>query len=195
METWKSIHLEAFKLFSQKPYDKVTYTNIQEQTGLSRGTVLYHTKNKSVLFATVLSEFILTSSVPERSFENGDSLKSFIQRFINNCRLDKKRMKKHGIVNINRSIINLCSQSFYYCPVMAERYAEWMRNQLRTWAKIIRIAMDKKEIRDDIDSEMVASLFHNMYLGFAFSGSIEKEGYDLDALNQEFNLMYSFIAK
>lgn len=195
METKDLVYLEAFKLFSKKPYDQVTYTNLQEETGLSRGAVLYHAKDKSSLFATVFSEFILTSSIPERSFENGDSLNSFIERFINNCRLEKKMLKKRGIENINRSMLNLCSQTFYHCPVMAERYAEWMKNQLSTWIKMIRIAIDKNEIRDDINVELIASLFHNIYLGFALSGSTEKDGYDLDVLDNEFRLIYSFISK
>ena len=94
--TKELVLLEAFKLFSEKPYDKVTYTNLQENTGLSRGSVLHHTKSKSALFATVLSEFILASSIPERSFENGESLKGFIQRFIENCRIEQKTLQKRG---------------------------------------------------------------------------------------------------
>ncbi|OWR83188.1 TetR family transcriptional regulator [Porphyromonas gingivalis SJD12] len=193
--TKELVLLEAFKLFSEKPYDKVTYTNLQENTGLSRGSVLHHTKSKSALFATVLSEFILASSIPERSFENGESLKGFIQRFIENCRIEQKTLQKRGIENINKSMLNLCSQTFYYCPIMAERYAEWMKNQQRTWVKIIRIAMDRKEIRSDVDVEMIASLFHNLYLGFSFSGSTERGGYDLNFLEKEFGFIYSFLLK
>jgi len=195
MTTKDLIYLEAFKLFSKKPYEQVTYTNLQEETGLSRGTLIYHSKDKSNLFAIVLSEFILTSSIPERSFENGDSLKNFIERFINNCQLEKKMLKKKGIENMSRSMLNLCSQTIYHCPVMAERYAEWMRNQLSTWVKIVRIAIDKKEVKDTINIELIASLFHNVYLGFAFSGSTEKNGCDLDMLEREFQLIYSFVVK
>ena len=55
--------------------------------------------------------------------------------------------------------------------------------------------MDRKEIRSDVDVEMVASLFHNLYLGFSFSGSTERGGYDLNFLEKEFGFIYSFLLK
>lgn len=195
MDNKDLLHLEAFKLFSKKTYEQVTYTNLQEETGLARGTVMYHVKDKSNLFATVLSEFILASSIPERSFGNGESLKNFIKRFIENCHLEKREFKKKGIDNINRSMLNLCSQTFYHCPIMAERYSEWMRNQVRTWEKIIKIAIDREEIKTTVDAELMASMFHNIYLGFMFSGSTEKEGYDISVLEREFWLIYSTMEK
>lgn len=195
METKSFVFLEAFKLFSKKPYDQVTYSDLEQATGLSRGAILYHIKNKKNLFATVISEFILKKdSIPELSFENGDSLKCFIKRFIDNCRLEKKKLKKNGIDNINLSMLNLSSQAFYYCPVMAERYSEWMRGQLSTWTKIIRIAIDKGEIRDDISVDLIASLFHNVYFGLAYSGSAVENGYDLEVLEKEFKTIYGFIS-
>lgn len=195
METKELVFLEAFKLFSKKPYDQVTYTDLERATGLSRGAILYHIKNKPNLFATVISEFILKkSTIPELSFENGDSLQCFLKRFIDNCRLEKKILKKNGLANINLSMLNLCSQAFYYCPLMAERYSEWMRNQLSTWTKIIRIAIDKGEIRDDISVDLIASLFHNVYFGMAYSGSTETNGYDLDLLEKEFSTIYNFVS-
>ena len=34
--------IEAFKLFAHKPYDRVTFADLEEVTGLSRGAILYH---------------------------------------------------------------------------------------------------------------------------------------------------------
>lgn len=195
MDTRDLVFTEAFKLFSKKPYDQVTYTDLEKATGLSRGAILYHIKNKKNLFGIVVSEFILKkSSIPELSFQNGDSLINFIDRFLENSRLEKKNLKKRGIENINLSMLNLSSQAFYYCPVMAERYSEWMRSQLSTWTKIIRIAIDKGEIRNDMSADLIASLFHNVYFGLAYSGSVLPNGYDLEALEKEFKTIYSFIS-
>ncbi len=195
MDTKDLVFTEAFKLFSKKPYDQVTYTDLEKATGLSRGAILYHIKNKKNLFGIVVSEFILKkSSIPELSFENGDSLKNFIDRFLENSRLEKKFLKKRGIENINLSMLNLSSQAFYYCPVMTERYSEWMRSQLSTWTKIVRIAIDKGEIRNDMSADLIASLFHNVYFGLAYSGSALPNGYDLEVLETEFKTIYSFIS-
>ena len=37
--------IEAFKLFAHKPYDRVTFADLEEVTGLSRGAILYHIKS------------------------------------------------------------------------------------------------------------------------------------------------------
>lgn len=33
--------IEAFKLFTSKPYDRVTFADLEQATGLSRGAILY----------------------------------------------------------------------------------------------------------------------------------------------------------
>lgn len=42
--------IEAFKLFTSKPYDRVTFADLEQATGLSRGAILYHIKTKENLF-------------------------------------------------------------------------------------------------------------------------------------------------
>ena len=46
--------IEAFKLFAHKPYDRVTFADLEEVTGLSRGAILYHIKTKENLFLNVV---------------------------------------------------------------------------------------------------------------------------------------------
>jgi AcrR family transcriptional regulator len=40
MGTKNFVFFEAFKLFSKKPYDQVTYSDLEQATGLSRGAIL-----------------------------------------------------------------------------------------------------------------------------------------------------------
>jgi AcrR family transcriptional regulator len=44
------ILLEAFKLFASKSYEQVTYNDFEKNTGLTRGTILYHFSSKELLF-------------------------------------------------------------------------------------------------------------------------------------------------
>ena len=46
--------IEAFKLFAHKPYDRVTFADLEEVTGLSRGAILYHIKTKENLFLKLI---------------------------------------------------------------------------------------------------------------------------------------------
>lgn len=42
--------IEAFKLFTSKPYDRVTFADLEQATGLSRGAILYHIKQRKFIF-------------------------------------------------------------------------------------------------------------------------------------------------
>ncbi len=191
------IYLEAFRQFSTKPYEKVTYDTLTEATKLSRGAIIHHSGGgKKELFASIVNEYIFKrSSITELSFGNGDSLSSFLDRFIENSHLEKKKLKKQGIKNTSLAMLNLCSEAFYYCPIMGERYVEWMSHQLSTWEKIIRIAIDKGEIKEDIEIRSIANLFQNVYLGSVYAGSAEKNGCNIDLLEKEFQIIYNFIKK
>ena len=48
--TRKRLLVTALLLFTQKPYDKVTFKEIEKATGLSRGALMYHVPNKETLF-------------------------------------------------------------------------------------------------------------------------------------------------
>ena len=45
--------IEAFKLFTSKPYDRVTFADLEQATGLSRGAILYHIKTNLYLKSIV----------------------------------------------------------------------------------------------------------------------------------------------
>lgn len=55
--------IEAFKLFTSKPYDRVTFADLEQATGLSRGAILYHIKTKENLFLNVVKKLYLKSIV------------------------------------------------------------------------------------------------------------------------------------
>lgn len=52
--TKKTIIVEAFKLFASKPYDQVTFADLEKATNLSRGAIMYHIKTKDNLFIEVM---------------------------------------------------------------------------------------------------------------------------------------------
>ena len=56
------ILLEAFKLFASKPFEKVTFADLEKATGLSRGAILYHIQTKENLFEMVLENLIFKRS-------------------------------------------------------------------------------------------------------------------------------------
>lgn len=52
---------EAFKLFLQKNVEKVTVPDLEKATGIQRGAIFYHFKDKETLFIEAIEHFFSQS--------------------------------------------------------------------------------------------------------------------------------------
>lgn len=186
--------IEAFKLFALKPYDRVTFADLEEATGLSRGAILYHIKTKENLFSDVVNKFIFernsVSNIPEKFQSN---LSHFITHFVESCQKEKNEMLDLGILNVNNAMLNIEISAFYILPEMREIANEWLYKEKNTWKIVLKNAISKKEVKDDIDIEILIDLFQNIYLGTSFAGVVHEDGYKIDQLEREFMLIYQLI--
>ena len=176
--------IEAFKLFAHKPYDRVTFADLEEVTGLSRGAILYHIKTKENLFLNVVNKFIFDrNSVSNLSEKFHSNLSLFITQFIETCQKEKDEMLEIEI------------SAFYILPKMREIANEWLCKEKNTWEIVLKNAISKKEIKDDINIELFVDLFQNIYLGTSFAGVVHEDGYKIDQLKREFMQIYQLIKK
>ena len=191
-----AVLLEAFKQFATKPYDQVTFTELESSTGLSRGAILYHIKNKENLFRCVIDDYVLSKSILTATFESeikNYSLWNFIQKFIEVCTEDKNELKEMGIANPNLAMLTIEIAAFYYYPMMREKAEEWYENDLAIWVNVLEKAIKEKEIKEDIDIKLTANLFTNIYLGTSHSGISKIKGYDINLIKKEFQFIYNTI--
>ena len=188
--------IEAFKLFAHKPYDRVTFADLEEVTGLSRGAILYHIKTKENLFLNVVNKFIFDrNSVSNLSEKFHSNLSLFITQFIETCQKEKDEMLEIGISNVNNAMLNIEISAFYISPKMREIANEWLCKEKNTWEIVLKNAISKKEIKDDINIELFVDLFQNIYLGTSFAGVVHEDGYKIDQLKKEFMQIYQLIKK
>ena len=74
---------DAFKLFSEKSYEKVSFSELEKASHISRGAMVYYFKNKEGLFLEMLKTMILNkSSVKSVPTAYRQSLLSFYNYFI-----------------------------------------------------------------------------------------------------------------
>lgn len=186
--------VEAFKLFALKPYDRVTFADLEDATGLSRGAILYHIKTKENLFLDVVNKFVFernsVSNLPEKFHSN---LSLFITHFVESCQKEKDEMLNIGISNVNNAMLNIEISAFYVLPEMREIANEWLCKEKNTWRIVLKNAISNKEVKDDIDIDIFIDLFQNIYLGTSFAGVVHENGYELDQLEKEFMQVYQFI--
>lgn len=192
--TKKKIIIEAFKLFASKPYDQVTFADLEKVTNLSRGAILYHIKAKENLFVEVMHYFIFhTPTATSVDITKEMSLKDFIYACIGECTKEVKKMQEIEISNINLAKLNIESQGFYFYPEMNAECEKWSNEQYRIWEKVIEKAIENKEIIPIAEPHNIASLFINQYLGISYSGIIREHGIDLEKLEKDMLLIYDLI--
>ena len=113
--------IEAFKLFTSKPYDRVTFADLEQATGLSRGAILYHIKTKENLFLNVVKKFIFeVNSISSMPKTPQSSLILTLTHFIESCQKEKKEMAASGIFNVNTAMMNITISAFFALPKMRE---------------------------------------------------------------------------
>lgn len=186
--------IEAGKLYASKPYDRVTFADLEEVTGLSRGAILYHVKSKESLFLDVVKTFIFERnsvfSIPE-TYRN--SLKQFIDQFLLSCQKEKDELTEIGVLNINNAMLNIEISAFFVIPEMREYAYEWYSKEREIWKIVVNNAANNNEINSNLDIDTIADLFVNVYLGASFEGIVYKNGYKISKLEKEFNQLYNLI--
>ncbi|WP_270415510.1 TetR/AcrR family transcriptional regulator [Bacteroides ovatus] len=186
--------IEAFKLFTSKPYDRVTFADLEQVTRLSRGAILYHVKTKEKLFLSVVEKFIFEiNSISSISKSPQSSLKLVLTHFIESCQKEKNEMADSGISNVNNAMLNIIISAFFSLPEMRKFAFDWISQEKATWVSILEKAKIQKEIRNDIDVELYASLFENIFLGSYLGGIAYTDGYKIDQMEREFMLIYQLI--
>lgn len=191
-----NIILAAFILFSSKPYSEVTYSDIEKATGLSRGGVQHHVGNKLQLFKeAIISSLSKRTSIIDIPLEENNCLINFISKFVDNCAAEKKAMRSLGIKNINLAHLNLEQQALYYLSDIEALTKQWLSTEHKLWMNVINKAKEHGEIKDDIISEELATLFQNAYIGRAYQGVMEDKGCNMDTLKKELLFVYNLVKK
>lgn len=194
MKAKELLLLEAYKLYVSKPYDHVTFAELEKVSGLSRGAILYHYKSKELLFNAVIEHFVIErSSVSALINTDCDSLLKFINKFISGCKNEMQEYRSQGINNINLAKFHMEFHALSYYNDAQNIFNKWLENEQNIWRYYLSAAIKNNEIRDDIDLDVFSNMFINLYQGTSFSGLCRPEGYDIALLEKEFITLYNLI--
>lgn len=194
MKTKESLLFEAYKLYASKPYGHVTFAELEKATGLSRGAILYHYKSKELLFNAVIENFVFKeSSVNTLISEDCNNFLGFIKKFISQCKDEMQRYRSMGMYNINLAKLHIEFHALSYYKDAQEIFRKWMENERNIWWNQLSTAIENKEIRDDLNLDILSMMFVNIYQGVSFSGISRPKGYDIALLEKELMTLYSLI--
>lgn len=190
----KKILMEAFRLFAQMPYERVSFSLMEEAIGISRGSMIYYFKNKEGLFREVVQSFIFgASSIRAVPDAYKLSLYSFYSYFIEILEREKEQMSGMGVANINEALMRIENSALTYIPNFKSQTAQWYEEELQIWESVIEHAISTGEIKKNIAPVTVSHFFEDCYIGKSFHGVFTETGYDTNKLKQTYDYIYSLL--
>ena len=190
----RKILIEAFRLFATMPYDRVSFSVMEKEMGISRGSMVYYFKNKEGLFKEVVRSFVYgASSVRAVPDAYKLSLCSFYTYFIETLKREQEQMAGMGIANINEALMRIENSALTYIPDFKEQTARWYEEELQIWQAVIENAISTGEIKKGIDPVAISYFYEDCYLGRAFHGVFTDAGYDIDRLKQTYDRLYALL--
>lgn len=186
---------EAFKLFLSKPYDKVTYTELENATGFSRGAILHHYRKKIMLFEEIIEKYLLRDNSVFDLY-NGQawiSVRSFIHITCDWLEDRKRRYKQMGADGYCKALVNLTLQASFFSPESVKRAFEFSARENGIWTDILKHGIESGELREDTDIIFIARYIQHLYYGSTFMGAFRPEGGDIPFLRKQLLYIYDTI--
>ncbi len=189
---------EAFKLFLRKEYANVTTGDLEEATGISRGSIYYRTKNKEGLYKAVIDKFVfdflLSDKNEEATIDKKKPFHGFLCIYLENI---EKRMSdikadiKH--LNVSYQYVNMFASACFHYPEFQEKYKDVEDLIVEQWKQYYRLGVEVGELKDEYDMETTIAMFRSLYYGDSFIQSIIGEGLNTKNLKNKYILLYNFI--
>lgn len=194
--TKDSIIDASFKLFMEKSYDRVTVPDIETATGLTRGSIFYHVRNKEDLFVKVIDKYIIDTQHIKKKMQvhKETTLEGFLQKYIKGVKNTMDFMYSLSIKNVYKSYFFLIMQATIYYPHFDEKIQNIIDTEKKVWEKIIKQAIQSGEINEDTNIKEAIIRFRCGFLGLALMRSLT-EGMDINELTEYYTATYMSLKK
>lgn len=201
MKTTKDVILrEAFRLFMEKNYEKVTVSELEKATGVSRGGIFHYMGNKEGLFRKVVDKYIFEVT---NIYDRISYLDINATRFEDLIGIYLAEVDKNFLYLVAESglILTDCIKSYYKFMLQAEKYYpnfnylmnKYDANIFYLWKNILDSSKKSGEIRMDVDSVQVIELFRYTYFGVTYGTTFMEDIIDVQKMTKDFNFIYSLI--
>lgn len=174
------ILLEAFKLFLEKGYDKVSMSELVSVSGLSKGAFYHYFSSKEELFKESITAHFFSAlgenlSPPKQS----NSLEESLISIIDYKALAYKNMLE---LNENSNFFNLLFQAIGMFPEFRNHLKVGSLSEENMMAQLFEDAISRGEICSTIPSKQLAQMYAAMLDGMELHAVVIGE---LDSLHNE----------
>ena len=166
---------ESFKLFLNHSYEAVSINDISCAIGFTKGALYHHFKSKEVLFKSVVDRYLF---IPEVVADIDTlSLSEYIQLSIIQAEKIIRKLFSFALVFAPINYLSLFTDAFRHYPGYAEMKADFITNEILKNKKVLEKAIKSGEIRNDINTTMIATNFFSIHMGLA-SNLVRKNSID-----------------
>lgn len=189
----QKILLESFKLFVSKSLSDITFSDIEKATNLSRGAILYHFKTKDQIFTEIVNQFILDKDNKLPAINQEKGLWANIEFFIDAKKKQQTFLTNIGIANANCAYICMTTNAMFFLEDMLQKMSQRRERELQYWRDLLCFAKNRGEIKKEIDEELWAQFFFNIYYGYSYTSMANSNGCDLNHLSEQFRHLYNLM--
>lgn len=174
-DTKEHILKAAYSLFLVKSYEAVTMSELSKTTGLTKGAIYHHFINKEDLFKAVIDRFMVETRI--RIEYDGCNLQDFIDLTLKKADDQMNVFLTNAPGVMPRHHISLLIEAHHYYPEYAEIGKQFFRNDIEKWKQVLKVAVERKEIRDTINVDTMALNFlmigTSIITNLLITGSVE----------------------
>jgi AcrR family transcriptional regulator len=189
--TKERIVVESAAIFNQRGFVGASLSELMTATGLQKGGIYRHFKNKEELAAAAfLHACRLASKARWANIDESDNAVDQLQRFVANF-IDKRRELVQG----GCPVMNTAIDSDDGNPVLRNL----ARKALRRWTKriqeIVSAGILKGEIRKDVDPRVTATVIVASLEGALMIARLERSDKRLDDIREHLQSFLQSLAK
>lgn len=193
------LYKSAFRLFLLKRFHGVSLSDIEKESGLTRGAVFYYVDSKEMLYHDVVKEYVFNKQDVESKFQNYkcDSVKEYISAYV--CGVQQVMQNivtvmDMPIANASRCYISFILEACDLFPDVKEWYKLNINKDISRWGFVLHKGIGNDEIKGDIDVLNCAKQFVFLYYGHTLVETASM-GLNPDILLDSMNNLYSLIKK
>lgn len=181
----------AFRLFGTYSYPDVSFSLLEEASGMSRGSMVYYFKNKEGIFRAVLDTYMHVGNVVEPAALGSEhTLIDFINFYISVLETRQKSLASFNLPNLAFAKINIEMSAIQYVPDFKERCREGLAKERERWHEELLKAQESGEIRSGFELDVLASQFQTLRLGYSLRALYENSADSLTSLRDSYMLVY-----
>lgn len=170
------LYRAAFRLFLMKQFDAVSISDIEKESGMTRGAITYYGGDKKGLFYDVVKQFIVDTQNIENKMSNTDpeNLKDFIESYVHGCQNTMNRFDyiDKSVQNASSACMSLILQICRFFPDLHDMYLENRNKEMALWIRVLQHSIETHEIIENINVIAVAKNFMNIFYGQSFLDSL-----------------------